>query len=199
MRTGIFGASFDPPHNGHLALCLFGREMLGLDRLIVSVSKNPFKKSFCAAEEDRIAMTRLFVSELNLAGRFAETSTWEIEQPGVSWTVELLRNLRARCGDDELVLLAGEDSYRQMPRWREPLAITSLCTIAVFGRSGFITDSAVCGEPFPPAQLFDFDLPVSATEIRRRLSAGQSIAQLVPASIAAYISARNLYRGDALQ
>lgn len=194
MRTGIFAGSFDPPHNAHLAIGLFGRELLDLDRLIVSVSKNPFKAEYPTADEDRVGMAELLVAELNMAGSFAELSTWEIQQSGPSYTVNLLRHTRDRCGKEELVFLAGEDSYRQMPHWREPEEITALCTIAVFGRAGSAHAEETCGVTLPPAMLFDFDLPVSATGIRQLLAAGQSISHLVPPSIAEYIDKHCLYR-----
>jgi nicotinate-nucleotide adenylyltransferase len=194
VKTGIFSGSFDPPHNGHLALALFGRELLDLDRLIVSVSKNPFKAASPTSDEDRVQMAALLVSELNVAGAFAEVSTWEMRQRGPSYTVELIRHVKERYGEDDLVFLAGEDSYRQMPEWREPQEIAQLCTIAVFGRSGSDSVPESCGVTFLPALLLDFDLPVSATMIRNHVASGQSIGHLVPPSISAYIESRSLYR-----
>lgn len=196
MRRAVFGGTFDPPHNGHLALCLFARELLDLDALIVSVSKNPLKDGADASDEERIAMTRLLVDEVNCAGKFAETSSWEMRQSGPSYTIDLLRYLKGQYGDDELILLVGEDSYRQMPQWKEYRQIPELCDIAVFGRSDGELVSEVCGEPLPPARLFDFNLPVSATAIRRLLASGHPASRLVPPSIASYIEARHLYRRD---
>ncbi|NTW54869.1 MAG: nicotinate (nicotinamide) nucleotide adenylyltransferase [Chlorobaculum sp.] len=194
MRRAVFGGSFDPPHNGHLALCLFARELLGLDRLIVSVSKNPFKGPADASDDNRSAMAGLLTAEINSARPFAELSTWELQQQGPSYTVDLLRHVAELYPDDELVLLVGEDSYRQMPQWRESREIAKLCDIAVFGRSGGELAAASCGETLPPATLFDFDMPVSATEIRRLAAAGQQVSHLVPPSIAAYIASHGLYR-----
>lgn len=193
MKTGIFGGSFDPPHNGHLALALFARELLGLDRLIVSVSKNPLKNRANASDRERIEMTRLLVGEINSAGSFAETATWEMEQPGPSWTIELLRYARELCGDDELVFLVGEDGYRQMPQWKEYQNIPQLCTIAVFGRATGHHDEESCAQPLPPALLFDFNMPVSATAVRDDLAQCHPVNRLVPPSIAAYIARHRLY------
>jgi nicotinate-nucleotide adenylyltransferase len=194
VKTAVFGGSFDPPHNGHLALCLFARELAGLDRLTVSVSKNPFKAPADASDDDRATMARLFVAELNTAGKFAEMSDWELQQPGPSYTIDLLRHVAALHQGDDLVLLVGEDSYRQIPQWRESQAITKLCDIAVFGRSGAKLAAASCGGILPTAMLFDFDMPVSATEVRRLAAAGQPVSHLVPQSIAAYIESHSLYR-----
>jgi nicotinate-nucleotide adenylyltransferase len=194
VRIAVFGGSFDPPHNGHLALCLFARELLDLDRLIVSVSKNPFKVSSDASDEDRSVMAGLLVDEINATGSFSELSAWELQQPGPSYTIDLLRHVAALHPGDDLVLLVGEDSYRQMPEWRESREIAKLCDIAVFGRSGGELAAASCGETLPPAKLFDFDMPVSATEVRRLAAAGQPVSHLVPQSIVAYIASHGLYR-----
>lgn len=194
MRTGIFGGSFDPPHNGHLALCLYARELSRLDHLIVSVSKNPFKASADASDEDRAVMTGLLVDEVNSVGTFAKTSIWELHQPGPSYTVNLLRHVKKLYPDDELVLLTGEDSYRQMPQWKNYSDIPRLCMIAVFGRATGAPVSEVCGESLPPANLYDFNMPVSATEIRALVASGKPFAHLVPPSIASYIDSHDLYR-----
>ena len=194
MRLAVFGGSFDPPHNGHLALCLYARELAGVDRLIVSVSKNPFKGPADASNDDRTTMAGLLVDEINAAGSFAELSAWELQQPGPSYTIDLLRHVAALHPCDDLVLLVGEDSYRQMPQWRESREIAKLCDIAVFGRSGCELAAASCGETLPPATLFDFDMPVSATEVRRLAAAGQPVSHLVPPTIAAYIASHGLYR-----
>ena len=194
MKTALFGGTFDPPHNGHLALCLYARELAGVDRLIVSVSKNPFKGPSDASDADRLAMAALLVDEINAAGQFAETSDWELRQPGPSYTIDFLRNVEALCPGDDLVLLVGEDSYCQMPQWKSASEIPKLCDIAVFGRSGGELAAASCGDPLPPAMLFDFDMPVSATEIRRLIAACMPITHLVPPSIAEYIASHRLYR-----
>lgn len=194
MKTAVFGGSFDPPHNGHLALCLFARELAGLDRLTVSVSKNPFKAPAAASDDDRAAMARLLTGGINSAGAFAEMSTWELQQPGPSYTIDLLRHVEALHPGDELVLLVGEDSYRQMPQWRSAPEIPKHCSIAVFGRSGGETADPPVNDHLFPARHYAFDMAVSATEIRQRVAAGQPIDHLVPPSIAAYIAEHGLYR-----
>jgi len=193
VRTAVFGGSFDPPHNGHLALSLFARELAGLDRLIVSVSKNPFKAAADASDDDRSAMARLLVAEINVAGVFAEISGWELQQSGPSYTIDLLRHVEERCPGDELVLLVGEDSYLQMPQWKFASEILKHCTIAVFGRSDIDAADAPPSDPLLPAIHYDFDMPVSATKIRRLAAAGQPIGQFVPSSIAQYIAEHKLY------
>ena len=194
MRIAIFGGSFDPPHNGHLALCLFARELLRLDRLLISVSRNPFKSGSHASDDERVEMAKLLTSEINSAGHFAETSTWEMEQPGPSYTVDLLRHFSDLYPNDELLLLVGEDSYRQMGQWKAASEITKLCRIAYFGRKGYDGCQHDAESLHVPVQRLDFDMPLSATEIRQWIALGQPVSHLVPSSINTYMAEHELYR-----
>ena len=119
MHLAVFGATFDPPHNGHLALCLFARELLDIDRLIVSVSNNPFKQNRAAADVHRMRMAELLSREINLTGVCSEVSGWELEKKQPSYTVDLLRYLHLLYPADKLTLLVGEDSFREFSSWKE--------------------------------------------------------------------------------
>ncbi len=195
MRTGVFGGSFDPPHNGHLALCLLAFRELRLDRLLLSLSRNPFKTASCASDAHRLGMASLLVAEINRSGGNALLDTWEIERDAPSYTVELLRRLRREYPDDELFLIVGEDSYRDMPEWRECGHIPELSSVAVFGRPhlGASGDAATPEKPLP-ARFVDFDMPVSATVVRSLLAKKEPVSHLLPRAIADYIEANGLYR-----
>jgi nicotinate-nucleotide adenylyltransferase len=195
VRVGVFGGSFDPPHNGHLALCLLACERLSLDRLLVSVSKNPFKSRSDAPDTHRRVMAGLLVEEINRSVPIAALDTWELDRPAPSYTVELLRRLRLECPDDELFLIVGEDSYREMAKWMESGAIPQICTIVVFARKeGGVAGDAVRYDPTLPAILVDFDMPVSATGVRELLAKKEPVEHLVPRAVATFIEANGLYR-----
>lgn len=196
MHLAVFGATFDPPHNGHLALCLFARELLDVDRLIISVSNNPFKPSGARADVHRKRMADLLSQEINLAGSCSEVSGWELEKRQPSYTVDLLRYLHALYPTDKLTLLVGEDSFRELPSWKEYEQLFSLCDIVVFTRAS--TQHA----PFPPGtmlrkgalKVFNFDCRISSTDIRDRVAAGLSISRYLPSSVDRYIHDHDLYR-----
>lgn len=194
MRLGVFGGSFDPPHNGHLALCRLAHDRLGIDRLIISVSKNPFKAGADASDLHRLRMAELLSREIDPTGRFAQVSTWELERPGPSYTIDLLRHLHASHPSSELLLLLGEDSYRDLPRWKSADEIVRLCRVVVFARPSAKKSDVGTGAALPAAGFFELDVPVSATEVRGRLARGETADHLVPPSIAAYITANGLYR-----
>jgi nicotinate-nucleotide adenylyltransferase len=195
VHLAVFGGSFDPPHNGHLALCLFARELLSIDRLIISVSNNPFKQTRGASDEQRKRMASLLSSEINLTGNSSTVSLWELEKRQPSYTVDLLLHLRSLYPDDRLTLLVGEDSFREFDSWKDHEKLYTLCDICVFGRA------ASTGESLPESRegkegirFIDFAYPASSTSIRELVASDQSIAQFVPASIARYIAEHSVYR-----
>ncbi|NTU67810.1 MAG: nicotinate (nicotinamide) nucleotide adenylyltransferase [Chlorobiaceae bacterium] len=195
MRIGVFGGSFDPPHNGHLAICILACEILGLDRLLVSVSRNPFKSPSDAPDDHRLLMAGLLVTEINRSSPVATLDARELEQPGPSYTVDMLRRLRLEYPADELFLIVGEDSYRDMPDWMESSMIPQFCTVVVFARRDCgATGGGVRSHELIPARFVDFDIPVSATGVRDLLAKKEPVAHLLPRAIAGYIEANGLYR-----
>jgi nicotinate-nucleotide adenylyltransferase len=115
----------------------------------------------------------------------------EIRREGPSYTVDTVRALRAARPDDDLVLIVGSDTYPEMAGWREPEAIFSACEVAVVARPG---------EPLPGPRRPEVrsveapGLPISSSEVRRRVGEGRSIRYLVPEPVAEYIAKRGLYR-----
>ncbi|MEI7824674.1 MAG: nicotinate (nicotinamide) nucleotide adenylyltransferase [Chlorobiaceae bacterium] len=195
MHLAVFGATFDPPHNGHLALCLFARELLQIDRLIVSVSNNPLKQKRAAADVHRMRMAELLSREINMTGACSEVSSWELEKMQPSYTVDLLRYLRDLYPTDRLTLLVGEDSFREFSLWKESEQLYALCDIVVFGR-------ATAEQSAQPHQAMErcgavrfihFDCWLSSTLIRDLLAAGLSVSRHVPSSVLQYIKEHGLY------
>ena len=195
MHLAVFGATFDPPHNGHLALCLFARELLQIDRLIVSVSNNPLKQKRAAADVHRMRMAELLSREINMTGACSEVSSWELEKMQPSYTVDLLRYLRDLYPTDRLTLLVGEDSFREFSLWKESEQLYALCDIVVFGR-------ATAEQSAQPHQAMErcgavrfihFDCRLSSTLIRDLLAAGLSVSRHVPSSVLQYIKEHGLY------
>lgn len=196
MHLAVFGASFDPPHNGHLALSLFARELLMLDRILISVSNNPFKQKRGTTDEHRMCMAEFLAREINRTGMCSEVSGWELEKKQPSYTVDLLRHLHHLYPTDKLTLLVGEDSFREFSLWKEPDVLFSLCDIAVFSRPSIRqgTFFPATMQPSGSLKVIDFSSPISSTFVRDCIAAGTPFSHLVPPSVYRYITEQGLYR-----
>lgn len=188
MRIGLFGGSFDPVHHGHLLAARALREQLGLDevRLIPAAAQPLKRKGHHAGAAHRGAMV-----ELSLRGEPGLVyDPIELERGGPSYSVDTLRDLTARLPGAAFTLLLGSDAAADLPRWRESDAIRALAEVVIFRRAG---------EPSPPGVVPAIELPafeLSATEIRARVRAGQSIRYMVPDAVAEYIAAHRLYLSE---
>lgn len=196
-RTVVLGGSFNPIHYGHLLLADDVAELLGLDRvLFVPAARPPHKPNAdLAPAQDRYAMV-----ELAIAGhpKFA-VSDLEFRRPGPSYTVDTLEALR--IPREELFLIIGSETFVDLLTWRSPRRVAQLARLVVVPRVGsaFDLESAAVrkvvheiGEE--PLVVRASSLPISASDLRRRVREGRSIAYRLPEAVGAYIRAKRLYR-----
>ena len=199
QRTGILGGSFNPPHNGHLAMADAALDRAHLDRvLFIPAATPPHKLNLrdMAPAPDRLAMLRAALSDR------PRCAIWEgeLHRGGVSYTIDTVRSLRTEFPADSLVLIIGGDTLRELHTWREIDRLLELVEVATLVRPGVPAEAM---RPALPALWQDRLLagvvpaePVdaSSTEIRRRVAVGEAIASLVPAAVDAYIRNHGLYR-----
>jgi nicotinate-nucleotide adenylyltransferase len=187
VRIGVFGGSFDPVHHGHLIVAAHVRRALELTQVrFVPVREQPFKQGrHGAGAADRLAMLELAIA--GVPGFVADDR--ECRRAAPSYTVDTLRELRTEFPDSALSLLVGADAAVDFPQWREPAAIRELATLVVLTRPGAPAPDGSFGGRVLHVPLID----ISATEIRRRVRAGESIRFLVPDAVARYIADRRLY------
>lgn len=173
MTVAILGGVFDPPHLGHVALAEGARDQLGADRLLVLVAERPGHKGVVA---DARARRRL--AELAL-GRFGE-----VRLDDHAYTVDFLRDE----GLDRPYFVLGSDEWESFESWKEPGEVRRLARIAVGARPGH-------PPPEGDVEVIRIDQrPISSSEIRARVAAGEPIADLVPAEVAREIERLGLYR-----
>ena len=198
MRLAVFGGTFSPPHNGHLALCLYARELLHIDRLVVSVSNNPLKDAPELSDRSRIRMAELLAEEVNKTGAVAEVCSWEINRGHPSYTIDLIAYLDEIYSSPDITLLIGEDNYLSFRQWKSWEELIRRCTIAVFGRKTDDEEGAgKAGLESLHEKKFrrvDFNLPLSSTAIRLSIMSGEDCSGQMPSSIWQYIVENGLYR-----
>ena len=181
MNVGVFGGSFDPVHNGHLAIAMAALESVPLDRVVfVPARRSPLKdEAPTATEDDRLAMLELATRD---EPRFA-VSRIELDRPPPSYTVD---TLEALAGQGRLFLILGADAAHELHRWRDPERIRRLATIIVARRPGADHD--------PAAIVLDTPLmDINARDLRQRAARGLSLRYLVPDAVWRYIEERRLY------
>lgn len=185
MRIGFFGGSFNPIHNGHIALA---REIMveaGLQEVWFVVSPhNPLKESVTLMpDSDRLAM----VEQALLGEPGMRASDCEFRMPRPSYTQHTLEMLRRDCPHDEFVLLVGADNWACFNKWRNHAEILRHHAVAVYPRRGYTVDAGSMpqGVTLLHTSLFD----VSSTQVRQLFMAGQSVAHLVPACVEEYLKA----------
>lgn len=163
QRLGVFGGTFDPPHRGHLAVAQAAQRTFALDRVLLVVANDPWKKSPDRAitpAADRLAMVQALAS--NQAG--LEVSDREIRRGGPSYTVVTLRELAAAHPGSELFLIIGRDLVDDFSSWHESVEIGRLATIVVVDRPGYVTDPQRDWK-----MLIIEPVDVSSTELREQL------------------------------
>lgn len=189
-RVGLFGGSFDPVHNAHVALAKTALEQLGLDELRWIPVGQPWQKTRRLADAaDREAMVRLAIAD---EPRFLLDRT-ELRRPGPTYTLDTVRELVAAEPDRRWFLVLGQDQYASLHTWRDWRELLGLVTLAIADRPGaaLAVNPLIANVARQAVRLPMMN--VSSTEVRRRVAAGESIADLVPEAVAGYIEAHRLY------
>jgi nicotinate-nucleotide adenylyltransferase len=191
--TGLFGGTFDPPHNGHIALARAAMNQFGLERLVVTVGgQTPGKETLVDAE------TRLRLAEAAFADvPRAEISRMDIDREQPAYSHETVRRARERWG--EIVFLVGADRFADFLDWKAPNEVLQHARLGVATRPG--VDEAALREVLAhlerPEQVTFFpieQIDVSSSDIRRRVTAGEAYEHLVPPPVARLIEELGLYR-----
>ena len=198
MKIGVLGGTFDPVHLGHMAMAEEAQASLDLSEVIMVPAGQPLLKP---AQPITPAVHRLQMLRLAVADRpHFKVSAMEIERPGPSYTVDTIAELRVRYdSEDELFFILGWGSLAQLPEWRDPLRLISMCYLVAVPRPGWQRPDLEALEASIPGisqRVVFLDKPnidISASAIRERAAQGLSLRHLVPGPVAEYIRQHKLY------
>lgn len=207
MNYALFGGTFDPVHNGHLAVARAALQdaRFGLDQLMfVPANVPPFKESQpVTSYETRFAMLMLALEQ----AREPRFSASRLEDPranplGPNYSIETVRRFRTHLKpQDELFFLTGVDAFAAIAKWREPEALLVDAKFIVVSRPGFFMGNALAALPAGLGHLRNrvylletVHEDVSSTAIRAAVRGGDGLEKLVPAPVAKYIRKQGLYR-----
>ena len=190
-RIGLFGGSFDPVHNAHLALARQALQELQLDELRwVPVGQAWQKSRPLTAAVHREAMLRLAIAG---EPRFVLEGC-ELRRAGPSYTLDTVRELQAATPGAQWFLIIGQDQYVALHTWFGFERLLPLVTLAVAQRPGAQAEADARVRAAAQVALALAPTAVSATELRARLAAGRNIRALVPPPVALYIRQQGLYQ-----
>ena len=198
MRIGIYGGSFSPVHNGHVAAAKAFMEQMKLDYLFIIPAYLPPHKQIDASDDPlyRLKMCELAFSDID----GVVISDVEIRRGGKSYTYDTLKELERP--DTRLFLLCGTDMVLTFDRWYRFEDIFKLCYPTYVRRE----DDPVLGKRII-AKIGEYyekygvmfrkivtdPIPISSTEIRRAVRDGKDISGMVPAKVAEFIREHGLY------
>lgn len=214
MKFGLFGGTFNPVHYGHLRSAEDVREGMALDRIIFIPSASPPHKdpSRILPSGHRLRMTKIAIRD-NPA---FECSDVECRRSGRSYSIETIQFFQERSGlDGAFFFIMGIDAFLDIQTWRDYREIFSLCNFVITTRPGYIRRPIDEILPIEVVRDFCYDKnkdrylhsggysltfqeitfnDLSATKIRERVRAGESINQMTPRGVIRYIEKNRLFR-----
>lgn len=169
---GIFGGSFDPVHNGHVAIAKAVIEELSLEKLyVIPAAVSPFKTEHAPkGGYDRALLLRAAFNTTPAATVDAR----ELKRGGVSYAIDTVREIAAENPGAKIYFIIGEDSVEGLPRWKDYDELKSLCEFKSYPRTR-----------------------ESSSEIRRKMAAGENFDDLIPAETALLLKYGVSYNPDA--
>lgn len=179
IRTGIYGGSFNPIHNGHIAIARAMLDCDAVDEVWLMVSpQNPLKQSADLLDERlRLDMTRRATADIPCV----TACDYEFHMPRPSYMWHTLQSLSRDYPDREFTLLIGADNWQVFDRWYHADDIIAHYPIRIYPRRGYDIEASSLPHN---VKLVDTGLyDVSSTMVRERIRRGEDVSQLIPASI----------------
>ena len=218
MKVAVFGGTFNPLHVGHAMLADTIVKELGYDKVLFVPTYQPPHKDFAkiVSAEHRMAMISRFC-EMEGSGHF-ELETCEIDRGGISYTSDTLEFLTEKYEgklSKKLAFVMGDEVAAEFHKWRNPQRISELADLLIVHRypdvkalETSLYDNKPTGDykgdfsvkfdlknfAYPCIYIENPMLPVSSTDIRRRISEGKSFRYLVPPAVFDYIIENGLYK-----
>jgi len=197
QRIGLLGGSFDPVHHAHILLALTAQQHLHLDQVQLLPAAQPCQRGALASSAaHRLAMLQLAIAE----HPGISVNTLEIHRDGPTYTIDTLREIGAGSNGNEYFWILGSDQLVNFCTWEDWSEIAARVHLAVAERPGSVTTPpADLARELQHHQRILHHLPftptrISATEIRARVAAGDSIDGMTPALVVDYIKSHHLYQ-----
>lgn len=199
-KYGIFGGSFNPIHYGHLMICEYIKEEMGLDKVIFIPTGNPPHKELELSAKDRYEMVRLAISP-NPDFEISDIETTRVKK---SYTVDTIRELKKIYKEEKLYFLIGLDSLFQLKTWMKIGDLSQEIEFVVALRPGYLDREEINKEIDFLRENFGTRVnliktplyEISSTDLRDRIREGKSLRYLIPKKVLDYIEESGFYKVD---
>lgn len=212
----ILGGSFDPVHNGHVALGAYFAHLMRPDVLRIIPTGNPWQKNgLQASAQDRLAMARLAFTPLATPNMPVYFDEQEMQRTKATYTIDTLKTLRKEYGDHvSLVFLMGADQLQHLNTWQEWEELFDYAHLCAASRPGYsvspqdvptdviqaftqrlaapsVIKSTAHGHAYLATDLF---VDITSTDIRQMLANQHQPQDLLPPAVLDYIQQHQLYK-----
>ncbi len=197
MDIGVFGGTFNPLHNGELTIARQARSQVQLAKILFIPNGCPPHKKKEDVLDKELRFELVSAAVTGEAG--FEASRLEIDRPGISWTIDTLRELKTSLGASvRLNFIIGEDNVRAFEKYEHRADFFKLCRLLVAPRqTPEQSNLADWKTRLPEAEIILINSPgsgISSTMIRALIRSGQDYSALVPAAVHKIIEAKGLYK-----
>lgn len=192
-RLGVMGGTFDPIHHGHLVAASEVAAQYELDEVVFVPTGAPtFKQDVpVTPAEHRYLMTVIATA----SNPSFTVSRVDIDRPGLTYTVDTLRDLAAERPEADLYFITGADAIEQILTWKDAEELFARAQFVAVTRPGH----QLSVDGLPTDRVSQWEIPalaISSTDVRARARAGKPVWYLVPDGVVQYIAKHGLYRGS---
>ena len=199
-KYGIFGGSFNPIHYGHLMICEYIKEEMGLDKVIFIPTGNPPHKEIEVSAKDRYEMVKTAISP-NPDFDISDIETTRVK---LSYTVDTIRELKEIYKEEKLYFIIGMDSLFQLKTWKKIKDLSSEIEFVVAKRPGYLDDEKINREIKYLKENFGTKIilvetplyEISSTDLRDRIKKEKSLRYLIPKKVLNYIEESEFYKNE---
>ncbi|WP_179389106.1 nicotinate-nucleotide adenylyltransferase [Psychromicrobium silvestre] len=192
LRLGVMGGTFDPIHHGHLVAASEVAARFELDEVVFVPTGQPWQKTASSGRRVSEAEHRYLMTVIATAAnpRFT-VSRVDIERPGLTYTIDTLRDLHRLRPEADLFFITGADAMAQIMSWKDSDELWSLAHFVGVTRPGHVLDDAGRKD----VSLLEVPaMAISSTDCRNRVASHHPVWYLVPDGVVQYIGKYGLYQ-----